>query len=359
MNAKRLFNLCAAVFLTLSFIILPASAAETFSDIPADSPYYESVDYLAEQGITSGTGDGRFSPGRPITVREWAVFLSRAFDGGGLSGELPDDYADLCIQRCYQNGWLGVSSAASPDGTLCRGELLLSAFHAAGLPVYDASLYGGARMTPQENALRLGLELGLCPRESSALEGMTRGDAALLLFSLLTQDFKVAAPPVLNVLSIQADASTDINRYLIEIECVPAPILLAFREAGWEYHISPGYLQAYSSQHGLSCIGLTSYSEKRIYVSTAFSTIHEFGHFLDWALGFPSEHEVLYHEEAHSARTVLREYALANSREYFADCFAFWIRNSDDESQLERLSAAAPKTYAYFSELAAHGWSAE
>lgn len=70
MNAKRLFKLCAAVFLTLSFMILPASAAETFSDIPADSPYYESVTYLAELGITSGTGDGRFSPGRPITVRE-------------------------------------------------------------------------------------------------------------------------------------------------------------------------------------------------------------------------------------------------------------------------------------------------
>ncbi|WP_419035241.1 S-layer homology domain-containing protein [Dysosmobacter sp.] len=359
MNAKRLFNLCAAVFLTLSFMLVPASAAETFSDVPADSPYYESVTYLAELGITSGTGDGRFSPGRPITVREWAVFLSRAFGGGGLSGELPDDYADLCIQRCYQNGWLGVSSVISPDELLCRGELLLSAFHAAGLPVYDASLYGGERMTPQENALRLGGEFGLCPKESSASELMTRGAAARLLFSLLTQSYAVAGPPVLNALSIQAAPSADLNRYLMEIECVPAPILRTFREAGWEYHVSPAYLQTYSSQHGLSCIGLTSYSERRIYVSVPSSTLHEFGHFLDWTLGFPAEHEALYHEESHSARTVLREYALANSREYFADCFAFWIRNSDDESQLERLSAAAPKTYAYFSELAAHGWSAE
>ncbi|WP_317347797.1 S-layer homology domain-containing protein [Pusillibacter faecalis] len=359
MNAKRLFNLCAAVFLTLSFIILPASAAETFSDIPADSLYYESVDYLAERGITSGTGGGCFSPGRPITVREWAVFLSRAFGGRPLSGELSDDPTALCIQRCYQNGWLGVSSAASPDETLCRGELLLSAFRAAGLPVYEASLYGGARMTPQENALRLGGELGLCPKESSASELMTRGAAARLLFSLLTQSYAVAGPPVLNALSIQAAPSADLNRYLMEIECVPAPILRTFREAGWEYHVSPAYLQTYSRQHGLSCIGLTSYSERRIYVSVPSSTLHEFGHFLDWTLGFPAEHEALYHEEAHSARTVLREYALANSREYFADCFAFWIRNSDDESQLERLSAAPPKTYAYFSELAAHGWSAE
>ena len=117
--------------------------------------------------------------------------------------------------------------------------------------------------------------------------------------------------------------------------------------------------QAYSSQHGLSCIGLTLYSEKRIYVPTASSTIHEFGHFLDWALGFPSEHEALYREEAQSARTVLREYATTNSHEYFADCFAFWIRNSDDDGQMERLNTAAPKTYAYFSELEAHDWSAE
>lgn len=169
MKVKQFFGLCAAMLLCLQMAVLPASAAGGFSDVPAGSPYYESVTYLAGRGITAGTGGHSFSPERPITVREWAALLFRAFDGGTLSCDSPKKRSELCIQRCYQNGWLGVSAAVSPDGTLCRGELLLSAFRAAGLPVYDASLYGyeEAGMSPQENAVRIGKELGLCPEAAA------------------------------------------------------------------------------------------------------------------------------------------------------------------------------------------------
>ena len=142
MKVRRLVALCTAMFLSLQMAGLPASAAGRFSDVPAGSPFYESVTYLAECGITAGTGGHSFSPERPITVREWATVLFQAFDGSTLSCDSPKERSELSIQRCYQNGWLGVSAAISPDGTLCRGELLLSAFHTAGLPVYNASLYG-------------------------------------------------------------------------------------------------------------------------------------------------------------------------------------------------------------------------
>lgn len=169
MKVRRLVALCTAMFLSLQMAELPASAAGRFSDVPAGSPFYESVTYLAECGITAGTGGHSFSPERPITVREWAALLFRAFDGSTLSCDSPKERSELSIQRCYQNGWLGVSAAISPDGTLCRGELLLSAFHAAGLPVYNASLYGyeEAGMSPQENAVRIGKELGLCPEAAA------------------------------------------------------------------------------------------------------------------------------------------------------------------------------------------------
>ena len=169
MKVRRLVALCTAMFLSLQMAGLPASAAGRFSDVPAGSPFYESVTYLAECGITAGTGGHSFSPERPITVREWAALLFRAFDGSTLSCDSPKERSELSIQRCYQNGWLGVSAAISPDGTLCRGELLLSAFHAAGLPVYDASLYGYEEtgMSPQENAVRIGKELGLCPEAAA------------------------------------------------------------------------------------------------------------------------------------------------------------------------------------------------
>ncbi len=41
---------------------------------------YESVTYLAGRGITCGTGNGRYAPDTPITVRQWATMICRAFD---------------------------------------------------------------------------------------------------------------------------------------------------------------------------------------------------------------------------------------------------------------------------------------
>ena len=212
-------------------------------------------------------------------------------------------------------------------------------------------------MSPLEIALRVGRALELCPEGASPSEEMTRGDAAVLLHTLLTQTLEVATPPLLNELDIQAESSADLNRFLLEINRVPAPILQAFCAAGWEFHVAPAYMQAYSERRGTDYGGLTVYAEKRIYVSASVSVIHEFGHFLAWELGFPPEHDALYCAEQESARTVLRDYAVTNSQEYFADYFSFWIRNSDDKSEMERLKAATPQTYAYFAALEACGWT--
>ncbi len=127
MKVRRLVALCTAMFLSLQMAGLPASAAGRFSDVPAGSPFYESVTYLAECGITAGTGGHSFSPERP---------------------------------------------AISPDGTLCRGELLLSAFHAAGLPVYNASLYGYEEAGCLRRKTRYALERNLdcAPKRPHHLE---------------------------------------------------------------------------------------------------------------------------------------------------------------------------------------------
>ena len=76
---RKVFPGVLALLLTFTLIV-PASAAEYgFSDVPADSPWYESVAYIAERGITIGTGEGRYSPDAPITTRQWAVMLCRAY----------------------------------------------------------------------------------------------------------------------------------------------------------------------------------------------------------------------------------------------------------------------------------------
>ena len=60
---KKILVIMISVLCILS---LPVSASE-FSDVPKNSPYYEAVDWLSNDGIISGYEDGTFRPGGTIT----------------------------------------------------------------------------------------------------------------------------------------------------------------------------------------------------------------------------------------------------------------------------------------------------
>lgn len=104
-----------------------------------------------------------------------------------------------------------------------------------------------------------------------------------------------------------------------------------------------------SKKLNMSCIGATNYSQKTIYISEASATLHEFGHFLDWMLGFPAEYEQLFRAEA--AAAPLRDYAKTNAREYFADCFAYWVKYAENANAISLLQECAPMTYRYMEDL--------
>ena len=123
----------------------------------------------------------------------------------------------------------------------------------------------------------------------------------------------------------------------------------AFNAAGWTYRIDFDYISELSKQLDMSCIGATNYSQKTIYISEASATLHEFGHFLDWTLGFPAEHEQLFRAEA--AAAPLRDYAKTNAREYFADCFAYWVKYAENANAISLLQECAPMTYRYMEDL--------
>ena len=57
--------------------------------------------YLAEHGITKGTEASTFSPAQPVTVRQWAVMLCRAY-GMETSGETWADLGRSAIQGTSQ-----------------------------------------------------------------------------------------------------------------------------------------------------------------------------------------------------------------------------------------------------------------
>lgn len=353
--SRKLLSSVLALLLTITLIV-PASAAEySFSDVPANSPWYESVAYIAERGITIGTGEGRYSPDAPITTRQWAVMLCRAYGKTeALAGDV-GNFGSACLAEAYRCGWLSMEAMTNPDTQMCRGALYQSAFAAIGLPVYDYILYpDGKALTDYENCLRIGADLGLCPEGTEPMEIVTRGEVAALLHVVLTQEFQIDEPPVLSEFPIQNNAGINMNDFLLALREVPEPVLQQFQNRGWTYTVDFEYMAALSKKLDMSCIGATSYADKTIYISSATATLHEFGHFLNSILNNSVEWEKLYQAEA--GASILRDYAKTNSREYFADCFAYWVSYSGSENHMEVFRNAAPQTYAYMERLAASNW---
>lgn len=336
-------------------VILPtaASAACTgFDDVPESADCYESVMYLAKCEIVAGMGNECFSPEQLITVEQWAVMLCRAY-GVETIGDSWQDVGRSSVVEAYLQGWLNETALSAPNIQLCRGALLKSAFAAAKIPVYDSVLYaGGVSLPDYENCIRIGKELQLCGEEDDANEIVTRRDAAMLLHAILTRAFTVEAPPA--PVALVNAAGVNINDYLVALRQVPEPMLAAFNAAGWTYRIDFDYISDLSKQLNMSCIGATNYSQKTIYLSEASATLHEFGHFLDWTLGIPAEHEQLYLAEAQNSG--LRDYSKTNAREYFADSFDYWIAYSGSEKRMETFRNAAPQTWAYFEALEKKNW---
>lgn len=331
-------------------LILPAAASAActgFDDVPESADCYESVIYLAECEIAAGTGNDCFSPEQLITVEQWAVMLCRAYDVK-VDGNSWSDLSQSAVEQSYRKGWLNETALSAPNIQLCRGALLKSAFAAAKIPVYDSVLYaGGVSLPDYENCIRIGKELRLCGEANTANEIVTRRDAAMLLHAILTRAFTVEAPPA--PVALVNAAGVNINDYLVALRQVPEPMLAAFNAAGWTYCIDFDYMGGLSKKLNMSCIGATNYSQKTIYISEASATLHEFGHFLDWTLGFPAEHEQLFRAEA--AAAPLRNYAKTNVREYFADCFAYWVKYAENANAISLLQECAPMTYRYMEDL--------
>lgn len=351
----------AAVLLTLIISELLSvsafAASDGFSDVPEASPFYESVTYLAGQGITYGTGKGRYAPDTPITVRQWATMLCRAFDKGDALSDPAGYGGDACINQGYADGWLNLTAIAAPDSRLCRYAIYESGFAAFDIAFYSSQLYPDKEaLSPQDNVLLAAKSFGLCKDTCAGTDIITRGEAADLLYALLTREFTVALPPILESLPLNNKEGVHLNSYLLELQKIPEPIRQAFAEKGWQYMIDYKYLASLSDQRNLNCIGVTDYENHQIVVSSAEATVHEFGHFLDKLMGFPSQTEGFYKEESGTAAALLRPYALTSEREYFADCFVYWLTYRDNSKKMAALCSAAPKTYAYLLTLEIQNW---
>ena len=75
-----LAGLALVVALLVGLVGTPAASAATptFSDVGPGHPFLEEIEWMVEEGMTTGYQDGTFRPGEPVTRQAFAAFLHRA-----------------------------------------------------------------------------------------------------------------------------------------------------------------------------------------------------------------------------------------------------------------------------------------
>lgn len=96
----------------------------------------------------------------------------------------------------------------------------------------------GENLSSQDNAFHAAVSFGLCEDTCAGTDIITRGEAADLLYALLTREFTVALPPILETIPLNNKEGVHLNSYLLELQKIPEPIRQAFAERGWQYTIT-------------------------------------------------------------------------------------------------------------------------
>ncbi len=112
----------------------PTTAENPFTDVKEDTPYYKAILWAAENGITTGVGNGKFDPSGTVTRRDFVTFLYRMQKPESVSGENPFEdvpagqyYTDPIIWAAENHITTGTNSAGtqfSPMANCTRAQVV-------------------------------------------------------------------------------------------------------------------------------------------------------------------------------------------------------------------------------------------
>ena len=167
----------------------------SFRDVPVDAYYYDAVKWAAEKGITTGQADGLFGSDRSCTRAQIITFLWRA--AGSPEPKAMRSFADVSTDAYYAKAvaWAvenGIATGTgdgkfSPDATCTRAQSVTFLFRAIGKlvdskaefsDVLTDSYYANAVAWAVENGVTNGIGNGLFGPNNSC----TRAQIVTFLF---------------------------------------------------------------------------------------------------------------------------------------------------------------------------------
>ena len=145
-NGKYTFTMPAGK-VTVKGSFVEEAPEQIFTDVPVDAYCYEAVKWAAEKGITGGVGNGLFAPNAPCTRAQIVTFLWRAAGSPGpktMSGfsDVPaDSYYAKAVAWAVENGITGGTGDGkfSPDATCTRAQAVTFLYRASGAPAVSGN----------------------------------------------------------------------------------------------------------------------------------------------------------------------------------------------------------------------------
>ena len=169
---------------------------QIFADVPVDAYCYEAVKWAASEGITGGIGNNLFAPGLPCTRGQIVTFLWRA--AGSPAPKSMSSFADVPADAYYakavawavENGITGGTGDGkfSPDATCTRAQAVTFLYRASGSPAVSGSAafsdvaadayYASAVQWAEKNGITGGIGNGLF----GSGDNCTRGQIVTFLY---------------------------------------------------------------------------------------------------------------------------------------------------------------------------------
>ena len=141
---KRIVDVLAVLGITLSIVVPVPAEGVRFKDVGTSDWYYESVEYVFENGLMKGVSDKSFDPEGNLTRGMCVTILFRVAGEPEMSGEVKftdvkrGEYYALPVLWASNSGIVYGRTETSfvPDGTITRGEfsaMLFRYINASGL----------------------------------------------------------------------------------------------------------------------------------------------------------------------------------------------------------------------------------
>lgn len=218
---RKICALLTAVGLCMTLVALPAPAA-AFTDVSGDTA--EAVEVLYSLGIVSGYSDGAYHPSDGLTRAQFCKLAVLAEGHGDqvtgsayrtlFSDVSGSHWAAPYINLAYEEGLVSGygDGTFGPDDPVTVGQAVTVALHLLGYTTEDVGPFW------PEDYMSMGEKLGLLDGISSDPDhALTRGEAALLLYGLLSQtdkeggDYidKLCATKVTDAVLLDVDAEAD------------------------------------------------------------------------------------------------------------------------------------------------------